>query len=55
LPPPQDGPDTEGPDAGVSRTYSDAEADEWGGEWLARYEGTDYWTDRQHPRSALEE
>lgn len=36
------------------REHPGFDTDEWGGEWLVRYEGTDYWADLQHPPSAVE-
>lgn len=36
------------------REHPGFDTDEWGGEWLVRYEGTDYWGDLQHPPSAVE-
>jgi hypothetical protein len=40
--------------AGRFRERRALEADEWGGEWVARYEGTVYWTDLQHPPGEIE-
>lgn len=37
------------------RAHDAVEADEGGGEWLVRYDGTEYWAELQHPPSALEE
>lgn len=31
------------------------ESGEWGGEWLVRWEGTEYWADLQHPSDVVEE
>lgn len=30
------------------------ESGEWGGEWLVRYEGSEYWADLQHPPDVVE-
>ena len=35
------------------REHPGFDTDEWGGEWLVRYEDTDYWADLQHPPSAV--
>lgn len=31
------------------RSHPAVESDEWGGQWLTRYEGTVYWADLRHP------
>lgn len=36
------------------REHEGIRTDEWGGEWLARYGGTVYWVDLEHPPSAVE-
>jgi hypothetical protein len=37
------------------REHEAVEADEWGGDWLVRYDGTVYLADLEHPPSLLEE
>lgn len=37
---------------GRFREHEAVESDEWGGEWLARYDGTVYWSDLKHPPGA---
>ena len=36
------------------RDHPGYETDEWGGNWVVRYEGTVYWADLQHPPGAVE-
>lgn len=36
------------------RDHRGYETDEWGGNWVVRYEGAVYWADLQHPPSAVE-
>jgi len=37
------------------RAHTAVRADEWGGEWVTRYEGTVYWADLKHSPDLLEE
>lgn len=36
------------------RAHEGVETDEWGGEWVVRYEGTVYWANLEHPEGAVE-
>lgn len=36
------------------REHPGFDTDEWGGNWVVRYEGTVYWADLRHPPSAVE-
>lgn len=36
------------------RSHPAVAADEWGGEWVVRFEGTIYWADLRHPASLVE-